>query len=137
MYFKDNSQITSENLKEELFHAVQDAYYPCGIAQYSNVGYSNIEFEAKLYKDVIALGCCTMFPADPEQFPELNDIKSEYYVLLDEIREQGCSTFTSESYESWVNLFRQYNPNTPYAGPVSGDFSDTNLLNTLLSGCNN
>ena len=58
--FKNASEITNANLKEELFHAWQDAYYPGGTAQYGKdaygnklPGYVNIEFEAKVFKDTI------------------------------------------------------------------------------------
>ena len=51
---------TGESLKEELFYAWQDAYYPGGTAQYGKdaqgnklPGYVNVEFETKVFKDLI------------------------------------------------------------------------------------
>ena len=94
---------------------------------------SNIEFEAKLYKDVITLGCCTMFPEIEGGVSIPNNIKSEYYDLIDNITRHNNSTFTNESYLQWVNRFRQYYPR--YNTPTSGDFCNTNVLNQLLSSC--
>jgi hypothetical protein len=133
--FFNNSAITASNILEELFHALQDAHYSGGISQYANVGYSNVEFEAKLYKDVVNIntGCCSMFPND--LVPA--NISDSYLSLVISIQNLGPTSFTSGSYNYWVNLFRQYNPNTPYIAPTSGNFSDTDLLNILLIDCNN
>jgi len=41
-------------LGEEFFHAYQDMYYSGGINQYVDKGRPNIEFEAKLFWDIVA-----------------------------------------------------------------------------------
>jgi len=41
-------------LGEEFFHAYQDMYYSGGINQYVNKGRPNIEFEAKLFWDIVS-----------------------------------------------------------------------------------
>lgn len=55
MYFRSNDYISSL-FTEEFIHFFQDHYYPGGIDQYRKnamVGFVNIEFEAKLIRDLI------------------------------------------------------------------------------------
>lgn len=54
IYFRDSPSIQQDALSEELFHAYQQWNYSGGITQYYQQGLSNIEFEAKLYKDIIS-----------------------------------------------------------------------------------
>ncbi|QIP14236.1 hypothetical protein G8759_17255 [Spirosoma aureum] len=42
-------------LREELFHGYQNSFYENKTSQYANTGKSNIEFEAKLYKDLLSV----------------------------------------------------------------------------------
>lgn len=130
--FVTDSEINTQTLKEELFHAVQDASYPGGIYQYGTCVRSNIEFEAKLYTDVSKLGCCSMFP-NQDLIPE--NIRYDYVVMVNKIRSEGNSGFTSESYNYWVNLFRQYSNISQYKGLTSNSFSNTNVLNSALVNC--
>jgi len=52
--FASTNNITAEVLREELFHGYQDIFYSGGIAQYfGHDGESNIEFESKLFKDLV------------------------------------------------------------------------------------
>ncbi|MDD4582937.1 MAG: hypothetical protein PHR60_01965, partial [Eubacteriales bacterium] len=44
--FRDYNSITTESLKEELFHAWQSAFYPSGITQYLNVEKVNSNINA-------------------------------------------------------------------------------------------
>jgi len=129
--FFNTSSITSGNLQEELFHAAQDAYYPGGTNQYRNVGFSNIEFEAKLYRDIVNIGCCTMFP----RLDTPTEIVNEYFLMADQFRTNGYTSFTPTTYNLWVDRFRTYNPGTPYALPKSANFNTTTLINSMLGGC--
>lgn len=130
--FKNNSTITCNSLKEELFHAAQDFYYQGGTDQYSNVGFSNIEFEAKLYKDITEWACCSMF-VNPDVPSE---ISNEYISMVQGFAQQGYTSFTPASYVMWVDRFRTYNP-APYNRPQSTVFTNTNFLNSFMSSCLN
>ncbi len=129
--FFNTASITSGNLQEELFHAAQDAYYAGGTNQYRDIGFSNVEFEAKLYRDMVNLGCCTMFQNDIVP-PE---IKKDYFLMVDSFKSNGATSFTPETYKLWVDRFRTYNPSTPYTKPQSANFTNTTLLNSILGGC--
>lgn len=60
MNFRSNNDI-SGGFPEEFIHFFQNMYYPGGTSQYTNVGRSNIEFEAKILQDILCevkgLGC--------------------------------------------------------------------------------
>jgi len=104
MYFSDNSAICVGNLKEEIFHAWQDANYAGGIAQYSVNGKANIEFEAKLFIDIINIYCCSNFS---ESAPI--EIRNQYIDWVESIKVNGNITISSSDYLIWANRFSQYN----------------------------
>jgi hypothetical protein len=54
MTFKYESSIDYRILGEEMFHAFQNSYYPGGTNQYGDIGFSNIEFEHALFRDITA-----------------------------------------------------------------------------------
>lgn len=130
--FRDNSTINRLSLEEELFHAAQNYYYQGGTLQYASTGFSNIEFEAKLFKDIIEWGCCSMFlnAVVPDE------INNDYLAMVLGFKQQGYTSFTPESYALWVERFRTFNP-APYNRPRSSSFTNTYFLNSLMSGCLN
>ncbi|TKC07484.1 hypothetical protein [Pedobacter frigoris] len=79
LYFQSINTITANVLTEELFHAYQHYFYPGGgLAQYTNVGRSNIEFEAKLAFDISQAieggGCCLAISNDTEYLNWIYDL---------------------------------------------------------------
>lgn len=109
LLFSDNTSITSAVLKEELFHAWQNAYYSGGIAQYLNVGKVNIEFEAKLYQDIIEgedASCCLAFRGD--HIPV--EIRNNYFFWIESVRFKPDRSFSDSDYTKWLALFDQYDP---------------------------
>lgn len=131
--FSDNTSITSAVLKEELFHAWQNAYYSGGIAQYLDVGKVNIEFEAKVFKDIIespiATCCCAFIEA--ENFPE--KLSTEYSLWIYGIRESIISLQDTD-YQKWLNLFNQFN--TEYSSPMHQNLSTPNAIWNLINQSN-
>ena len=127
--FSNNEDITSETLKEELFHAWQDAFYPGGISQYLNVGKVNIEFEAKLFKDIsrnLDYGCCYIFGED--NIP--SKIKNDYYSWIESIQ-NNPALLLKEDYGKWLDLFNQYYPN--YSSPKNNNLSLPSSLDKLIN----
>ncbi len=133
LLFSDNTSITSAVLKEELFHAWQNAYYSGGIAQYLNVGKVNIEFEAKLYQDIIegedAL-CCLAFRGD--HIPA--EIKNSYYDWIESIRFKPDRSFSDSDYTKWLNLFNQYD--LEYGSTMSNNLILPFALRELIGNSN-
>jgi hypothetical protein len=139
--FRDKKAITKESLKEELFHALQDVYYPGGIAQYGKdkqgnklPGFVNIEFEAKVFKDIIEspdVGCCWAFK-DVDDFPK--NLSDEYIRWIYGIREFTISLEDAD-YQKWLNFFNQYD--REYTSPMHSDLSTPNAIRNLinLSNC--
>ena len=125
--FRNNSDINSENLKEELFHAMQDNYYSGGTAQYLEIGKVNIEFEAKVFKD-IAMDplsvCCYAFFSN--NVP--NQVKMDYMLWIYEIRE-NYSSLTDSQYQDFLCLFNLYL--TDYSSQVSTDLLTPSLIRKL------
>lgn len=130
IYFKDANAISEYKIPEEMFHAMQDYFYSGGILQYSTVGNPNIEMEAKIFLDAIGETCCSFFGTNA--ISSNNDwiIYQSYLELIHQISWKKTSTFTTETYNYWLGIFRQYNP--AYNKPISPDFTDTYLLNYLL-----
>ncbi len=108
--FKNNSTITKENLKEELFHAWQDAYYEGGIYQYRETGKVNIEFEAKVFKDLIKdiVGSVSAFFAT--ETDEMREDYFEYILWLEDVRKYPILLEDTNIYNYWLDLFNKHNP---------------------------
>lgn len=131
--FSNNEDITSENLKEELFHAWQDAFYPGGISQYLNAGKVNIEFEAKLYQDIIEGEddlCRLAFRGN--RIPM--EIQNNYYDWIESIRFKPDRSFSDSDYAKWLNLFNQYDPE--YGSTTSDNLQRPLALRELIGDSN-
>jgi hypothetical protein len=129
--FRGDADITSANLKEELFHAMQDAYYPGGIAQYvSTTGKVQIEFEAKLYKDIdLEYGCCYIF-----QDPSIPyEIRNGYTMWVESIRD--TRNISNDDYQNWLGYFNQYHPR--YNSSISSNLTSPSVLHSVISQCPN
>ena len=59
--FVNNFTINARVFVEEFFHAYQDLFYGTLPPQALYLGRSNIEFEAKLYHDIVHPNCCIAF----------------------------------------------------------------------------
>ena len=128
--FANTESITSASLKEERFHAWQDAYYEGGIAQYAKVGKVNIEFEAKVFKDIIESpnhSCCWAF-MEANDFPE--NLSTEYSLWIYDIRE-SIITLQDTDYQKWLNFFNQHN--TIYYSPMQDNLSTPKVIKSLMN----
>ncbi len=128
--FKDQLEINSTNLKEELFHAWQDVYYPGGITQYLNVGKVNIEFEAKVFNDIIEerdSTCCWAF-SEADNFP--TNLSFEYINWIYDIRDIKIS-LQDIDYLKWLNYFNQYS--TTYSSPFHSNLGSPFAINDLIN----
>lgn len=128
-------------LTEELFHAYQDYYYSGGIYQYNHTsGFSNIEFEAKFFQDIInfmSTGsiCCAVFP-------NTSTVSSSNFTLyqtwLDEITSFGTEfpefSTVSTAYFQWMQVFA--NTNIQYNFPINSTLLPNSAFNLLNSNCN-
>lgn len=134
LIFSRIDNITAENLKEELFHAFQDAYYTGGIEQYGKdsignklPGYVNVEFEAKVFKDIsrnLDYGCCYIF--DGMHIPI--ETRIAYFNWIESI--QSNPALITEEYDEWLDLFNLYHPE--YSSSKHDDLPLSSALNTLL-----
>ncbi len=132
--FANTESITSASLKEELFHAWQDAYYPGGTFQYGkdtqgnkSPGYANIEFEAKIFKDIIMpLYCCMAFNIGSAP----DNIIDDYNIWMRSIQDNPLSLSDSD-YQKWLNLFNQYTH--VYSSSLSPTLSSPQALRKIIS----
>lgn len=107
--FQSSSQINTSTLMEELFHAYQNTVYPGGTGKYSKgkPGNTNIEFEAKLFKDIYTANTelygvwigCIGFPYQ---------IAHEYIIWVMDIAEQGFTQAVMANYSTMLGYFNQY-----------------------------
>lgn len=134
--FKNGDQITHQVIKEELFHRYQDAYYSGGTAQYVTTGKSNIEFEAKLMRDLMGIqtnggGVTTQTVGEEHQV--------EYLMWLNDITDGGTKYPTqwsevSSQYFHYLELFKQANPLYNY--PTVNNLYPNALFSMIISsGC--
>lgn len=126
--FRSSTDIKSSNLKEELFHAFQDVFYSGGIAQYTSTGKVNIEFEAKLYKDIMAFPCCDALNIGTA--PE--SLRNSYNIWVYSIQENSSNLSDSE-YQFWLNQFNIYA--APYSSSASPSLSSPRALKSIISIC--
>ncbi|GHT77044.1 hypothetical protein AGMMS50262_17080 [Bacteroidia bacterium] len=141
--FKNSSSINS-SFPEEFIHLYQDSYYAGGIAQYTNTGCPNIEFEAKVMQDIACIirnGACDKLGAG-KKYP------IKYMEWLFEITHNGQ---TYPDYSDIMGLYPQCNymnywdfledfkniPNSPYKDmPTDKDLIPGALFNiSINSGC--
>ncbi|CCH02001.1 hypothetical protein FAES_4000 [Fibrella aestuarina BUZ 2] len=129
--FQSSNTIELGTLTEELFHAYQDHYYG-GLAQYSNTGRSNIEFEAKLGADIVRVlnneGCCmTVNPSDA--------INTEYYQWIISITDGGTKfpSNYAQIQDRYFYFLQQFKNTFPaYNFPTNANL----LPNAMLSNVN-
>jgi hypothetical protein len=125
--FRNNDAISSGKLKEEFFHAFQDAFYAGGISQYYNAaGNVNIEFEAKLYRDITAANCCMAFYESSAP----QSVKDQYTRWIQSLQENPFS-ITSTDYQKWLKLFNQYT--NSYSSPLSSNLSYPHAIDHIIN----
>ena len=145
--FRENSTITKESLIEELFHAWQDAFYPGGTTQYGKdaqgnklSGYVNIEFEAKIYKDIldnknIYNGCCYAFSEDILPIELFFEYNNWIYDIRDSIKDSERDSekidFDDSVYEYWLLIFNEYVKE--YSSPISKDLLKKSAIKHLIN----
>jgi hypothetical protein len=127
--FLNNDAISSGKLKEEFFHAFQDAFYPGGTSQYGTTGKVNIEFEAKLYRDITAANCCMAFYESSAPQAVL-----EQYTRWVQSLQVNPSSITSKDYQKWLKLFNQYT--NSYSSPFSSALSYPHALDHIINMSN-
>lgn len=126
--FLNENQITSKNITEELLHATQDLTYENGTSQYSNIGYPNIEFEAKILVEVnnVVNGMCCI-NAYFLQGLDLIEFKEDLRGWIQN------GKIDQNQYFHWLNIWYNDTDNPYYRkGVVKGDLSPT-LLNKFLN----
>ncbi|GGH42591.1 hypothetical protein GCM10007423_39320 [Dyadobacter endophyticus] len=110
--FQTESQISPNTLEEELFHAYQDKYYSGGTTQYLSTGSQNIEFESKLFRDIMGLiasgGGMSSFTVG-EQY------NNQYMSWLLDITDGATKvpatySVVASQYFFWLDKFVQSNP---------------------------
>ena len=106
--FQSSSSINKNAILEELFHAYQKTVYPDGTCQYSlnTPGYTNIEFEAKVFKDIYTVtyggGLSGNIGFSSTFFDEYRD-----WVL--DIGNNGFTPALMEQYCTMLGYFDLYN----------------------------
>jgi hypothetical protein len=126
--FRSIEDIKYGSLWEEFFHAYQHKFYD-GLEQYSSVGRSNIEFEAKLAHDLLGYKvfnpsgpCCLMF----EFSTATQEDKDNYQKWIQDITQWGDilpDNFNQLESKYWVYLER-----FKIVKPIYNYPTDTNLL---------
>lgn len=128
--FRSNEDITSYKLKEEIFHALQDAFYPGGTAQYSSTGKVQIEFETKIFKDITIPNCCYVF----NETTAPDSIKQEYNDWMLFSVQNNPKNITNDRYQYFLGLFNQYAPKE-YKSALSPNLSSPSCLTSIISKC--
>ena len=110
LVFRSVDGINDAGLWEELFHAYQHHFYPGGLEAFVDYGRSNIEFEAKLYRDML-LNCCSL-----NNYPNIPvEILSDYEKWVNETSDYQArvpNSFASiqERYWYFLDKFVEFSP---------------------------
>ena len=109
--FRNSSSINVNNIHEELFHAYQSTVYPGGTTQYSRFkpGWTNLEFEAKLFKDIYLLKALSGSGSYSASIGFPDYIMNEYVNWVLEIVEKGFTLTLMAKYSTMLGYFNQYN----------------------------
>ena len=131
--FRNSSNINENNILEELFHAYQNTIYPGGTCQYSlgKPGFTNIEFEAKLFTDIYAVLYGGAYSAS---IGLPGSIEDEYADWVRAITEQGFTPALMEQYSTMLGYFNQYN--SFYGGYLLPELDTPLAIIQSKSGCN-
>lgn len=134
--FKSASAINLVSFSEELFHAYQDLVaYPGGTSQYLPIGRPNIEFEAKVWRDMMSLNS----PVDLGVTTVQTDESDAYYLWLVGLTNGGTEypdSFVpmSSMYYHYLNEFLESYP--AYNDPVIPTMTPDALLQLVnVSPC--
>ena len=138
--FPNINSMSIGSFREEMIHAFQDNFYSGGIYQYLNVGFSNIEFEAKFLVDITntlndSPTCCVAF-VNPTS-PEAETLRLEFTIWLYEITNNG-TTFPDfnniqQDYFQWLEKFKSVNPR--YNRPTNPNLMP-NAAFSVATSCN-
>lgn len=131
IYFRDSPSIQQDALSEELFHAYQHSYYQGGITQYYEQGLPNIEFEAKLYKDIISLFSGGATAGVPFGHPQ-HQAYSDWLDVLTNNRTKYPTSISGASFLFFLEAFKQAYPEyatKPSTSSLTGQ-ALTNLVST-------
>lgn len=128
--FVNQNQINRDVLREEIFHAFQDAYYAGGTYQFFPNGQLNIEFEAKVMANM------TDF-ADPAGFVQAVSSPA-YYNWLASMTNYG-SKFPNTSnfnYAQYFSFMGDFDAQSPYAGNINYNLNPEAMFEVIsTSGC--
>ncbi len=139
--FRNSDAINANNILEELFHAYQNTVYPGGIGQYSRYrpGNTNIEFEAKLFKDIY---CYTKQQVNDQVIPcgtsatngFPGPVVNLYMNWVIDIAFQGFTPALMEQYKTMLGYFNQYN--VEYGGYLVTSLNTPLAIIQSKLGCN-
>lgn len=132
--FRNANDINFKNLLEELFHAYQHTYYPGGIRTFSKgkPGWTNIEFEAKVFYDICMNRKGVNSWAGTWNFPD--NEKEVYIKWIKNLVKYGQTTELMTQYNAMLDLFNTHNPH--YKGYKMDGLNATGALKEASLGCN-
>ena len=130
---KSGSSINKNAILEELFHAYQNTIYPEGTCQYhlGTPGYTNIEFEAKVFNDIYSKLYGGMTSGNVNFPPLLFD---EYETWITNNAYEGITQAFREQYNTMLGYFNEYN--SFYGGYLLPGFGSPNAMIQSKVDCN-
>ncbi len=137
IFIRSAGDINAYSLLEELFHAYQNAVYPGGIAQYKGKpGETNIEFEAKLFKDLYFISLMYSTNSGWGSSVSVGSPESEkerYSTWISNIYEYGFTPTLLSQYNVMLGYFNSY---SPYGGKLLSSLNLPTAISKSKLGCN-
>lgn len=132
--FRNSSNINAINIIEEIFHAYQNTIYQGGACQYSQYkpGWTNLEFEAKLFNDIFTVSSGTGSWSGGIGFPD--SIFNEYVDWVIGVSIAGFTPELMGQYRTMLGYFNQYN--SEYGGYLLPDLDTPMAIIQSRFGCN-
>ncbi|WP_010424037.1 hypothetical protein, partial [Anaerophaga thermohalophila] len=97
---------------------------------YANTGKVNIEFEAKLYKDITAPYCCQAF----YETTAPQNIKDDYEKWIRELKTTQSFVISPTNYQKWLKLYNQYS--ISYSSSTINSLNYPHALDHILNMSN-
>ena len=143
LLFYSAGEMNPDYFREEFVHLYQDSHYAGGIAQYTNTGKSNIEFEAKLMIDILcvlkgtacpALGAT---PANGTDYLTWIDAITNLYTALPSYSDLFVkqSNWGNKDYWDFLDDFKNDPSRPSYNKPIDYDLFPDALLGLNNSDC--
>lgn len=128
LVLKDQSSLNTLTIAEELFHVYQDLAYPNGADNYTINGRINIEFEAKVWRDLMILSMSGPTGTGPSCCSTVNNAQELNYlnwlISISDNGTKGPSNYAGILASQWYYYMGEFDNSWPsYPGNIDANLN--------------